>query len=129
MTKHSEENPITFWLEFIKNPYSEDCKEVYKLVPEVKAAKDAFERIKADPEKINLIELREEAFLNYRSDLIGAERRGEERGLRKGKAEGRKEGKEEGKSELVKNMLSRGLSGEQIAQFTGLSVEEIKALQ
>lgn len=39
---------------------------------------------------------------------------------------GRIEGKIEGKIEIAKRMLSKGLSLEEIAEFTGLSVEEIR---
>jgi hypothetical protein len=43
--------------------------------------------------------------------------------------EGKEEGKEEGKFEVARNFLKMGLSPDQIAQGTGLSVEEISALR
>ena len=61
---------------------------------------------------------------------------GEKRGLEKGKKEGIKEGIEKGKAEgehkkaieTARNFLKMGLSIEQVAQGTGLSIEEITKL-
>ncbi|MGM9759392.1 MAG: PD-(D/E)XK nuclease family transposase, partial [Parabacteroides sp.] len=61
---------------------------------------------------------------------------GEERGLKVGKAEGikigeergRKEGKAEGKTEMAAEMKRRGMDWVTIAEISGLSLEEVKAL-
>jgi predicted transposase YdaD len=50
---------------------------------------------------------------------------GEERGI----ALGKQEGKQEEKRETARNLLSMGLSLDQIANATGLSIEEIEALK
>jgi predicted transposase/invertase (TIGR01784 family) len=50
-------------------------------------------------------------------------------GLIAGEAKGKAEGKAEGKIEVVKNMLAKNMSPGLIAEVTGLSIEEIKALQ
>lgn len=55
MRKFDKESPITFWIEFFKNPYSEICRELYKFVPELKEAKELFEKAKADPKKRRLL--------------------------------------------------------------------------
>jgi predicted transposase/invertase (TIGR01784 family) len=44
------------------------------------------------------------------------------------KKEGIKEGEEKGRKESAKNLLSMGLTIEQIEKATGLTVDEIKAL-
>jgi predicted transposase/invertase (TIGR01784 family) len=50
-------------------------------------------------------------------------------GLEKGKQEGLEKGLEKGKHEVVVNMLRKGtLSPEQIAEFTGVVVEEVKKI-
>ena len=72
MRKFDKESPITFWIEFFKNPYSEICKELYKFVPELKEAKEVFEKAKADPKKRQLLEEREDAARNYASDISSA---------------------------------------------------------
>ena len=51
-----------------------------------------------------------------------------ERIYNEGREEGRKEGMEKGRIEVIKNMLAGGLNVEQVAQFTGFSVEEVRRL-
>lgn len=58
LEKYTKDKPITFWMEFFKDPYSEACQELYTFVPEIKEAKDVFEEIKSDPEKRRMIEER-----------------------------------------------------------------------
>lgn len=41
----------------------------------------------------------------------------------------RREGREEGKIEMANNFLKMGLSPEQVAQGTGLSIEQVKELE
>jgi len=53
---------------------------------------------------------------------------GIEEGLAKGRAEGRKEGRKEGVLSVAKQLLMMGMSIEQVAQATGLSIEEIKVM-
>ena len=47
----------------------------------------------------------------------------------KGRKEGREEGREEGKAELIKIMLTKGKTIEEIIEFTGLSKEKIEKLK
>ena len=47
----------------------------------------------------------------------------------KGRLEGKQEGLIEGKKEVAKNLLSLGISIDDISKATGLSVEEIKKLK
>jgi predicted transposase/invertase (TIGR01784 family) len=62
---------------------------------------------------------------------------GIEQGLELGRQEGREEGRAEGRAEglyqksieTAQNLIKMGLSDEQIAQATGLSIEQIKNLR
>jgi len=47
----------------------------------------------------------------------------------KGKAEGEAKGKAEERTQIALNMLHSGISIDLIAQFTGLSLEQIQKLQ
>ncbi|MEZ5299991.1 MAG: DUF2887 domain-containing protein [Verrucomicrobiales bacterium] len=47
--------------------------------------------------------------------------------LAEGRAEGRAQGQLEARADLIRSMKSRGLSDAQIAEFTGLQAEEIRA--
>ena len=57
---------------------------------------------------------------------------GREEGRKEGREEGRKEGREEGvakeKLATAKRLLGMGLTQEQVAKGTGLSIEEIERL-
>ena len=54
---------------------------------------------------------------------------GREEGRAEGRAEGREEGEKKAKIESAKRFLSMGLSVEQVAAGTGLSLEEIEKLK
>ena len=49
-------------------------------------------------------------------------------GLEKGRKEGREEGREEAKLEFAAKLKSDGMSFDAIMKYTGLSLDEIKAL-
>ena len=55
------------------------------------------------------------------------------KGREEGRAEGREEGKEEGREErnieITRNLIKLGMSNDQIAAATGLSLEKIKELK
>ena len=95
MRQFDKKSPITFWIEFFKDPYSETCKKLYKLVPELNEAKNMMEKAKADPKKRQLIEECENAARNYASAIADAKNEGLEKGLE----EGEKIGIEKGKAE------------------------------
>lgn len=61
---------------------------------------------------------------NQESTLWSAEMKGEERGIKKGRAEGRAEEK----LSIAANLLSMGMSVEQVAQATGLTADDINSL-
>lgn len=105
-----KDSPITFWIEFFKNPYSEQVKTLCDYVPEIKEAKEVFERAKVDPAAQELLRVREKALIDYASDIKTAEDRGEKRGHKKGKEEGREE------------------SAEIIAKHYGIPIEELQKL-
>ena len=149
LKKFTKESPLTFWIEFFKNPYSEECKELYKFVPELKEANDIFEAAKADPEKRRLIQEREDAIRNYNNAISVAVEQGIEQGRAEERAKAEKELAEERtkaekelanqrakaeaekhaeKIEAAKRMLAKGLDISDIADFTGLSIKEIQSL-
>ena len=54
--------------------------------------------------------------------------RGLQRGLTRGLQKGWKKGKQEGKQEIALNLLRLGMNAEQVAQVTGLTVEQVRQL-
>ena len=128
LKKFTKESPITFWIEFFKNPYSEECKELYKFIPELKEAKEVFEAAKADPKKRKLIEERESAIRNYAAAMAQSKEEGKIEGEKIGIEKGKAEGANEKAVEVAKKMLRKGIDVDDIADISGLSVEEIKKL-
>ena len=135
LKKFTKESPLTFWIEFFKNPYSEECKELYKFVPELKEANDIFEAAKADPEKRRLIQEREDAIRNYNNAISVALEQGIEQGRAEERAKAEKELAEAEtkayaeKIEMIKGMLSDGLSVDVISRYSGLSISKIEAIK
>ncbi|WP_041235272.1 RpnC/YadD family protein [Dactylococcopsis salina] len=60
---------------------------------------------------------------------LEAKAEGRKEGRKEGRREGRKEGRKEEKQAVALNLLRMGLSPEQVAQGTGLSLEKIQELQ
>ncbi|MDR1236459.1 MAG: Rpn family recombination-promoting nuclease/putative transposase [Holosporaceae bacterium] len=112
-----KESPITFWIEFFRDPYSDAVKALCDYVPEIREAKEIYEKAKTDPKLRATIEAREEALLNYANYIACA------------KEDGIAEGELKGKRETALNAIKMGLSVEQAAQLTGLSLREIESLK
>jgi predicted transposase/invertase (TIGR01784 family) len=133
MRQFDRESPITFWLEFFKDPYSERVRALCDYVPEIKEAKEMYEKAKSDPKIREMILAREKNIRDYNNDISCAKdegrAEGKAEGIAEGIAEGKAEGELKGKRETAVNLLSMGLGTEQIAQATGLSVAEIEALR
>lgn len=65
----------------------------------------------------------------YRQEIADRDRRSSiSAALKKGMDAGRIEGRIEGKYETARNFLKMGLSPEQVAEGTGLSVSEVKSI-
>lgn len=107
-----------------------------------------LEELLDNPETSKALETVEEAAMTKSEllayddfwDKVGAERLlfidsnkiSREKGFAKGRAvgleEGRQEGREEARAEMVRLMLAKGMSQDQIASLTDLSQEAVRAL-
>ncbi len=98
-----------------------DMREHYTN-PAIQKAFGVLKTISADEETRRLAEMREDALRNEVSMLNAAKR--------DGKKEGEKIGRQREKEETVRNLTAMGgLSIVQISQATGLSLDEVRALQ
>lgn len=77
-------------------------------------------------EHINAVMIQNDVLGNAREEGL-AEGRAE--GLTQGLTQGRAEGRAEAKKDIVKSMLSNGLSVEQAAKYSGLTVEEVESIK
>jgi predicted transposase/invertase (TIGR01784 family) len=139
-----KESPITFWVEFFRNPYSDSIRALCDYVPEIREAKQIYEKAKSDPKSRELIEAREKTLRDYANDIacakdegkeegiaIGEERGiaiGEERGIAIGEEKGRMEGELNKARSIARNLLKANVDINTIATASGLSIDEIRSL-
>jgi predicted transposase/invertase (TIGR01784 family) len=121
--KHIDrKNMLDVWMAFLKNPLNDDIQDV----PEVKEALDTLKEISADKDEREIYYLRQHTEFGYISEKNVAIQKEREK-AEKEKKELVEKAKAE-KIESAKKMLSKGLSIEDISDFTGLSLEEVKKL-
>ena len=133
--------PLDEWIEFLKTgrisakakaaglPEARKCLRIDSLSESERRA--YYRHMESVEHMISLFDTsRDEGYQEGRSEgrLEGHEE-GRKEGLAEGRAEGRTEGKNEEKIENAKRFLAMGLSPEQVAAGTQLSIEEVKKLQ
>ena len=129
--KYKNVNPeLMSWLQFFK--YSQDVSNPIEI-EEIHEAYEKMRSIGGDKGYINYLEAREKYEINKYSEIATAKEAGIAEGLEKGLQQGKKEGLAEGeynaKIETAKNLLTMGLSIEQISQATLLSLDIVKSLK
>lgn len=81
-------------------------------------------------EHLNAVMIQNDVLGNAREEGLAEGRaEGLTQGRAEGLAEGRAEGRAEAKKDIVKSMLSNGLSVEQAAKYSGLTVEEVESIK
>lgn len=85
-------------------------------------------------EHLNAVMIQNDVLGNAREEGLAEGRaegltQGLTQGRAEGLAEGRAEGRAEAKKDIVKSMLSNGLSVEQAAKYSGLTVEEVESIK
>jgi predicted transposase/invertase (TIGR01784 family) len=136
-----KESPLTFWIEFFRDPYSESVRSLCDYVPEIREAKKIYEKAKSDPKARALLETREKALHDYTNDIECAKDEGkeegiaigEERGIAIGEERGIAIGEEMGKHkkarEIALNLLRNNIDVNVISVSSGLSVDEVESLK
>ena len=77
-------------------------------------------------EHLNAVMIQNDVLGNAREEGLAE---GRVEGRAEGLTQGRAEGRAEAKKDIVKSMLSNGLSVEQVAKFSGLTVEEVESIK
>ncbi|MDA3951377.1 MAG: Rpn family recombination-promoting nuclease/putative transposase [Spirochaeta sp.] len=114
------------WLYYMRGRGEVDAMEdnvllqILKEDPDIEDAEERYRQFVADEELREKYQDRIKAERDRRSQIIYAERQGEERGLEQGAA--RKQ------NEIAGRMKAKGMSNDEIAELTGLSVEEIDTI-
>jgi predicted transposase/invertase (TIGR01784 family) len=94
-------------------------------IKEINDAMETLKYISADPETRAIADLRQKTINDRNSEMTVAR----EEGRVEGEARGKAEGKAEEKKETACKMLKKGIDLEDISEFTGLSIDEIKKLK
>ena len=105
------------WVEFLRDPESEEVRKLEMTNKEIREAKDELYRLSMDEKERALYFIREKSIRDEISALANAEEKGMERGIKKG---------ERNKAiEIAKSLLDV-LDIETISIKTGLSIKEIE---
>ncbi len=126
---------FTVWMQFIKAP--ETIPPEFLEIPEVKEAMDELTYMSSDPETRAVYDARVKELNDIYSGMTTKYKEGLEAGRTEGRAEGRIEGEKAGiekgakeaKIETARNFLKLGLTVEQVAEGTGLSIAEIESIK
>ncbi|SHI08689.1 Rpn family recombination-promoting nuclease/putative transposase, partial [Clostridium grantii] len=108
-----EKDMLVAWTEFLKDPESDKVRSLELSVKEIREAKDELIKMSNDSEQREIYDMRAKIL----KDKVSA--------LNKAKEEGREEGREEVAIKVAKNLLKMGLTLEQVAEASELSVEKI----
>ena len=87
----------------------------------IEEAYDELKKLSLDEQKRMEYELRQKAIRDYNSQMNSAERRGE--------ARGEKRGRQLTLKHLIRTNIEAGKSLEEIAEFLGLGLSEVKKLK
>ena len=104
--ERNEEPDLLAWGRFLSATQDEELEALARTNPVLRSAKDALERLSADPEARLRAEQREMALISHQLDLSKVRNEGHAEGRAEGKAEGRAEGKAEGRAEGKAEVLS-----------------------
>jgi predicted transposase/invertase (TIGR01784 family) len=108
--------PIERWGHYLNNLEGEAMEMIAVKEPMIRKALTVEDVFVQNEEERRLYELREKGRLRFENAIFTAELRG------------KKEGIKEGIRTAARSMLARNMPLQQISEITGLSAEEIKAL-
>ena len=112
------------WLRMFTARTKEEMTMVAKTSPDIAQAVGVIMELSEDERTRMLAEAQEK----YRRDEEARREYRYQVGRQEGRHEGRQEGRQEGLLEVARAALQKGLSPEDVASFTGLSLDEVRAL-
>ncbi|MDR2766042.1 MAG: Rpn family recombination-promoting nuclease/putative transposase, partial [Holosporaceae bacterium] len=76
MREFRNDNPVTWWIEYLKNPHSEIVQKIGEFEPIIKEAVKMFDTVTSDPEMREFIRMRNKGLRDFNSAIYHAEARG-----------------------------------------------------
>lgn len=116
--------PIEEWLDYLKNNRISDSTHTPGLVE----ARERLRLLTMNDKDRRAYEHHMENMMIQNDVLSTAKLEGLREGRAMGRAEGREEGRANAQRDIARTMLQNGLTPEQVAQFTGMPLPEIKNL-
>jgi predicted transposase/invertase (TIGR01784 family) len=132
--KDIRNDPLHRWLAWLDQDSPEGLiEEAMKMDTAIRKAEEKMAYVASDKEALRAYQMRAMALSDLTSGFNHAReeglregiQKGIQEGIQKGMREGRKEGMQEGMREIASRMKERGVPVDQIAEYTGLSLEEI----
>ncbi|QVL51295.1 MAG: Rpn family recombination-promoting nuclease/putative transposase [Thiocapsa sp.] len=121
--------PLCAWVTFFEH-WREEAIMAQVEHPPIQEAMNRVRALSADEQARRLAFVRERALHDEVTLLNEAQRRGEQIGLEKGQQIGLEKGRREAARQTARSLIQLGVLGdEQIAQVTGLSLEQVEALR
>ncbi len=117
------------WAKFINAEHEEEFRNLKGRDDYMDSALRQLEVISQDPDMRMEYEARQKAIRDHNQLMKESEQRGIEIGEQRGIEIGEQRGEQRKAEETARNFLAMGLSVEQVANGTGLTVEQVKALQ
>jgi predicted transposase/invertase (TIGR01784 family) len=121
MREFRKDSPITWWIEYLKNPHSKVVQKIGEFEPIIREATKMFDTVTSDPQTQEFIRMREKGLRDFNSAIGHAEKRGERRGEKRGELKKARE--------MAIGLLQSGVEVNVIVRTSGLSVKEIESLK
>ena len=144
LPKKSDGTLLYYWLKFLISTKKEEFEMLKEKDPNIKSAVLLLEELSEDDEIRRLAEIEDMARRDEYDRIRTASRKGEEKGFRKGRKEGieigeakgiivgRQEGEAvgilKGKLDTAASLLKIGMTVEQVAELSKLTVDQIREL-
>ena len=121
MYKTNSNNTICQWMLFLDNPNQKEVVRIMKENKDINKAIDELEQVSGNEKLRRIAELKEKYIRDEQASIAYAQNEGYRQGEAKGKAEE--------KTEVAKKLLKKQMPIRDIAEVTGLSLEEIERLK
>ena len=123
--KKNKENKKAQWLLFLDDPETKEVKEIMEKNEDVKEAVIEVRKLSQDEQLQREAELREKAIMDEKAIYQA----GLDNGKEEGEKLGRKKGRVETMKEVARKLLKQNMNIENVAEITGLTIEEIEKLR
>ena len=117
--------PIEEWLDYLKNNRIGDDT----CTPGLKEARERLRLLSMSAAERQNYDRHMEEQMIENDELNTAKLEGWEKGIEQGREQGREQGEREAKRQIALAMMQQGLPAEQICRLTGLTADELVAMQ